>query len=74
MPASVVQSSEALCASIYSHTLLFKRGEYAVWMPSNFMPLHGRAEAEELHKDHLWCFQTNSKNVSKVLDNNNILM
>jgi hypothetical protein len=38
----------------------------------NFMPLHGRAEAEELHKDHVWWFQTNSKNGSKVLDNSNM--
>ena len=35
MPASVAQSSETHCASSYSHNLLFKRSEYAVWMPSN---------------------------------------
>jgi len=35
MPASVVQSSEARCSGSYSDNLLFKRGEYAVWMPTN---------------------------------------
>jgi len=40
----------------------------------NFMPLHGRAEAEEVHKDHVRWFQINSKKGSKVLDNSTMLM
>jgi hypothetical protein len=40
----------------------------------NFMPLHGRAEAEEVHRDHVWWFQTSGKKGSKVQDNSNMLM
>jgi len=71
MPASVVQSSEACCASSYPQVSMLS-GCPPTRM--NFMPLHGRAEPEEFHKDHIWWFQTNSKNGSKVLDNSNMMM
>jgi hypothetical protein len=39
-----------------------------------FVPLHERAEAEEVRRDHVWWFQTKSRNGSKVLDKSNMLM